>query len=194
MMLLWWVLGVLAAAAISEELLGWTDRLCRVVLRHGVRRLPFEWRARYAEEWEAELHALAGGPVTKLIWTFRTAEAARAVAAVRGATQLPSSSSSRPGRRRPAELVVQQLIFRAEADGFEAFGDVSDEYLLTVFYMPDRGSPLFGDVGFDRRIREAVANHPWDGQAPRAVIVRATGDRLFVEPVSIPRHGDGDRA
>jgi lipopolysaccharide/colanic/teichoic acid biosynthesis glycosyltransferase len=76
-----WALGALAAAAIAEEILGWVTPICRRVLRRGARRLPGEWPARYAEEWEAELLALPGGPITQLAWTIRTRFGVRALKA-----------------------------------------------------------------------------------------------------------------
>jgi hypothetical protein len=136
--LLWWVLGVLAAAAISEELLGWVDTICRVVLRRGARRLPGEWRARYAEEWEAELLATPGGPITKIVWTLRTRFAVRAIAAVRTASQPPlveAAKSSPDGAR------IGRLVDRARDGDVKAFGDLYDEYALTVYrYLYERTS------------------------------------------------------
>lgn len=84
-----WVLGALAAGAVAEETLGWVTPICRRVLRRGSRRLPREWRARYAEEWEAELLALPGGPVTKVLWTARTRIGVRALKAALAHSRLP---------------------------------------------------------------------------------------------------------
>jgi lipopolysaccharide/colanic/teichoic acid biosynthesis glycosyltransferase len=89
MKMILWVLGALAAAAIAEEILGWVTPMCRRVLRRGARRLPGEWRARYAEEWEAELLALPGGPVTKLAWTIRTRVGVRALNAALARSRQP---------------------------------------------------------------------------------------------------------
>jgi hypothetical protein len=84
-----WVLGALAAGAIAEETLGWVTPICRRVLRRGARHLPREWRARYAEEWEAELLALPGGPITKLAWTIRTRVGVRALKAALAHSRQP---------------------------------------------------------------------------------------------------------
>jgi lipopolysaccharide/colanic/teichoic acid biosynthesis glycosyltransferase len=89
MKLILWVLGALAAGVIAEETLGWVTPICRRFLRRGARHLPRQWRARYAEEWEAELLALPGGPATKIVWTVRTRLGVRALKAELAHSQLP---------------------------------------------------------------------------------------------------------
>jgi hypothetical protein len=124
-----WVLGALAAAAVAEEMLGGVIYLCRRILRRAARRLPLEHRARYAEEWEAELLALPGGPVTKLVWALRTRAGVRALAAALAPNRrrVKAAKPSRAGMRRA------KLIDRAQAGDVQAFGDLYDEYALTVY-------------------------------------------------------------
>ena len=83
------ILGALAAGAIAEETLGWITPICRRVLRRGARHLPRQSRDRYAEEWDAELLALPGGPVTKLVWTVRTRVSVRALKAALAHSRQP---------------------------------------------------------------------------------------------------------
>jgi RNA polymerase sigma-70 factor (ECF subfamily) len=91
--------------------------------------VPLDRRDRYAEEWEAELLALPGGPVTKLVWTLRTRAGVRAFAPARAPSQrrIKAAKPSRAGIRRA------ELIDRAQAGDVQAFGDLYDEYSLTVY-------------------------------------------------------------
>lgn len=140
-----WVLGALAAGAIAEEMLGGVSYLCRRILRRAARRLPLEHRVRYAEEWEAELLALPGGPVTKLVWTLRTRGGVRALAPALAPSRrrIEAAQPSRAGMRRA------ELIDRAQAGDVQAFGDLYDEYSLTVYryiYGRTRSSALAEDL------------------------------------------------
>ncbi|WP_133805994.1 hypothetical protein [Kribbella caucasensis] len=82
MTIVYWAFGILAAAAVTEEFLGWVPALCRLVLRRCANRLPEHSRSRYQEEWTAELRALPGGPISMLIWTGRTRAGVRQLASV----------------------------------------------------------------------------------------------------------------
>lgn len=103
MKIILWILGAMAGGALAEELLGWVVPTCRLIVRGAAARLPREWQDRYAEEWEAELLALPGGPVTKVLWAARTGLGTRAL------------NAALQHSRTPATPVAKQVIDRGLA-------------------------------------------------------------------------------
>jgi hypothetical protein len=64
------------------EFTDWLPWIAARLVRRAAARLPAERRARYAEEWAAELSALPGGKLTKLAFGLRLCAHARATGAV----------------------------------------------------------------------------------------------------------------
>jgi hypothetical protein len=56
---------------IATEITGWVPPLGRMIIRRGTARLPPEHRARYLEEWLAELATFEGRPLTGLLTALR---------------------------------------------------------------------------------------------------------------------------
>jgi hypothetical protein len=100
-----WVLGVLGAALLSAEVLGWITPACLFLLRKGAQHLPDDWQSRYTEEWQAELLALPEGGFTRIVWTARTligVRSMRATLAEGGTNRQPHSEL--PESDRPMQV------------------------------------------------------------------------------------------
>ena len=108
-----WFWAVVAAALIQyalAEVLGGFLVAARGVVRASARRLPAPWRERYEAEWIAELEAVPGSGLLKLVW----------------AAQL------RVGAARTARVLEDALCRDSEAAGH------SDEQIFSFTAAPGR--------------------------------------------------------
>lgn len=70
MSVVWWLALAVVSGIVSAEAVAWCAPLQRALLRRAAAALPQRHRARYQEEWYAELDALPKGPVTRLVFAL----------------------------------------------------------------------------------------------------------------------------
>ncbi|MGN6189306.1 MAG: hypothetical protein ACTHOE_10425 [Conexibacter sp.] len=89
--------GVTVASwIIGTEALGWLPPLTRLLMRIAVRLLPFQHRARYLEEWQADAALLARDrPFTALLWSLGVLWRARGLGMDLGSPSLDTLLVSR---------------------------------------------------------------------------------------------------
>jgi ATP/maltotriose-dependent transcriptional regulator MalT len=105
-----WVWAVVAAALIQyvlAEALGSFLVAARWLVRHSVRRLPLEWRNRYEAEWLAELEAVPGNGLLKLLWAAQLRAGAARTAQVLEDVQ----ARARPEATEERVSFVQEELF-----------------------------------------------------------------------------------
>ncbi len=63
-----WVILVVASALLGAEVVAWSTPIQHALLRRAAAALPEHQKARYLEEWLAELDAQPKGPVTRFVF------------------------------------------------------------------------------------------------------------------------------
>lgn len=98
-----WVVLALVSGLVGAEIVGWCAPLQRALIRRAAAVLPSQERARYVEEWYAELEALPQAPITRLLWVLSLVLKRGALARALG---VPRSTVGLAGAaKRGADLV-----------------------------------------------------------------------------------------
>ena len=103
------LLGILAAA-VAEELFGWSDRFSRWLMVHSARQLPMDLSERYEREWLQELAELPR--FSRLLFSL---DLIRGAYAIRHAAMLPGVSAVAPLVVRSVDIAIASSFLVAAA-------------------------------------------------------------------------------
>ena len=192
---LYWLVGVLGSTLIGAEVIAWCGPAQRALLRRAAARLPIEYRARYAEEWMAELDASPRGPVTRLLFTVTLLVRARRLeVALQERTRDLAAVLLELQTRRMKAVILQWWIIDnvvqvgrvilAEAPNGERYAWLMEGRVLTRISVPDVNFGFEHVQPGDIRVlprRRPVATDAVDSQ--RAPDASAVGEASLPSPI-----------
>lgn len=111
-----WLVLVFAAALLNlvlAELFDWFPWIAERIVQRAVRKLQPEVQARYSDEWLAELEAVPGRGLSKLLWSVQVwARAPKVSEAIAGVRRVPGGSFA---VKRAIDVIVAGLTYGAFA-------------------------------------------------------------------------------
>jgi hypothetical protein len=148
-------LGVLVVlpvvqSLLSDEVRGWLPHLSRKLVSAAVWRMPPEHRARYREEWEADLATFNDRPITALIFALRVCGLAPKTAKASGRVALRKSASQADTGEQSGTATTRVFVSHPDADHINGLAQLDEHTVVYGERGVGKSRVFLGDL--DQRI------------------------------------------